>query len=370
MARDFGTLWPIEPHTEAKHEILRRYLGAWFGILGSKHRRVVFVDGFCGPGRYLGGEDGSPLIALGAAAGHVEPLELRPEFLFIDERADRIKHLHKEVDKLGWREQIQGIDIRCAAFASEFEAFLDGLPGGSKSSPPIFAFVDPFGFTGIPFSLIARFLRQKRAELFINLNTDDLNRFLEHPDSAVREGIEETFGTLKVIEVLERPGSTVRNLRDLYQEQLQNVASVRFVRHFEMRDRQNQVTYHLVFATNDRTGHVKMKESMWRADSTGSFSFSDADDPRQGRLLGGPDYDLLADIISVQFAGRTVTSAGVQVWVEDHTIYCRSHMLEALKTMEEGGRVVVDKLKTDGTRRIAGTYPPAARLTFPESPEG
>jgi three-Cys-motif partner protein len=58
--------WPIEDHTSAKHELLRRYLGAWFPILVSRGfvRRVLFLDGFAGPGIYRGGEPGSPIIAM------------------------------------------------------------------------------------------------------------------------------------------------------------------------------------------------------------------------------------------------------------------------------------------------------------------
>jgi three-Cys-motif partner protein len=70
MPSPTGTLWPIEPHTQAKHAILRRYLEAWFPILSTYNKRVVYLDGFCGPGRYEGGEPGSPLIALNVAKHH------------------------------------------------------------------------------------------------------------------------------------------------------------------------------------------------------------------------------------------------------------------------------------------------------------
>jgi hypothetical protein len=46
------TIWPIEPHTAAKHQILRKYLDAWFPILATYNKRIVYVDGFAGPGRY------------------------------------------------------------------------------------------------------------------------------------------------------------------------------------------------------------------------------------------------------------------------------------------------------------------------------
>ena len=64
------TIWPIEPHTSAKHQILRKYLDAWLPILGTYNKRIVYIDGFSGPGEYTGGEPGSPIIALEAARTH------------------------------------------------------------------------------------------------------------------------------------------------------------------------------------------------------------------------------------------------------------------------------------------------------------
>jgi len=50
MATPKETLWEIDPHTKAKHEILRRYLNAWFPILNSWNNRIIYIDGFSGPG--------------------------------------------------------------------------------------------------------------------------------------------------------------------------------------------------------------------------------------------------------------------------------------------------------------------------------
>ena len=36
-------------------------------ILNKYNKTVNYIDGFCGPGRYKGGEPGSPLIALNVA---------------------------------------------------------------------------------------------------------------------------------------------------------------------------------------------------------------------------------------------------------------------------------------------------------------
>ena len=70
MAVPTDTIWPIEPHTSAKHQILRKYLDAWLPILGTYNKRIIYIDGFAGPGEYVGGEPGSPIIALEAARSH------------------------------------------------------------------------------------------------------------------------------------------------------------------------------------------------------------------------------------------------------------------------------------------------------------
>ena len=96
MAKITETIWPIEEHTKAKHVILRRYLSAWFAILGRNKPHVIYIDGFCGPGRYMGGEIGSPIIALTEAlrqSDHLSNTEI--DFIFIDEDRKRIEHLKK-----------------------------------------------------------------------------------------------------------------------------------------------------------------------------------------------------------------------------------------------------------------------------------
>lgn len=60
MAAPRSTTWELDPHTRAKHEILRRYLEAWTPILSiGGFPKIAYVDGFAGPGMYEGGQDGS-----------------------------------------------------------------------------------------------------------------------------------------------------------------------------------------------------------------------------------------------------------------------------------------------------------------------
>ncbi|PIU78275.1 MAG: hypothetical protein COZ28_01740 [Candidatus Moranbacteria bacterium CG_4_10_14_3_um_filter_44_15] len=56
MTKITSTIWNIEPHTEEKHEILRKYLDAWLPIMTRWNGRVLYIDGFAGPGEYIGGK--------------------------------------------------------------------------------------------------------------------------------------------------------------------------------------------------------------------------------------------------------------------------------------------------------------------------
>jgi hypothetical protein len=42
--KKIGATWPTEPHTEAKHAILRKYLGAWLPIMTKWNGRVLHID--------------------------------------------------------------------------------------------------------------------------------------------------------------------------------------------------------------------------------------------------------------------------------------------------------------------------------------
>lgn len=62
MAKPHETVWEMELHTQAEHDILRGYLVAWLPIMAKYNSRLVYVDGFAGPGVYTDGSPGSPII--------------------------------------------------------------------------------------------------------------------------------------------------------------------------------------------------------------------------------------------------------------------------------------------------------------------
>jgi len=356
------TVWQLDPHTAAKHEILRRYLAAWFPILGTHHSRIVYIDGFSGPGRYKNGEPGSPMIAIDVAVNHRKSTSGEIVFWFIEERSDRHAHLKQELAKLSLPAHFK-VTADSGRFHEKFGSVLASIEADKNELAPTFAFIDPFGFSGIPFSLIERLLGHKRCEAFITFMVDAINRFLKHPEDKVVQHIVDAFGGAEAIEIAKGSGDLIVKLRELYQSKLSSVA--KYVRFFEMRDRQNRPQYYLFFATNHELGHLKMKEAMWKVDPDGEFRFSDATNPNQMVLFEADPTKVLAAQLRDEFRAKgTVTGSQVRIFVERETAYLKKHLTAALKQEEENGRLKVEEFKTDGRKRRANTYPDEARLTW------
>jgi three-Cys-motif partner protein len=284
MALPDKTVWNAEPHTVAKHIILQTYLGAWFPILAKFNGRIIYVDGFAGPGRYADGEVGSPIIALDCARTHRASLSGELVFYFIEKDRDRAENLRKEVADIQLPANFK-VFVEHGTFADQLSHALDELDASGKRSAPTFALIDPFGFKGIPYSIIKRLLAAGKCEVMISLMADSMNRWLTHPGEKIQDHIIEAFGTEEALAVAEGSSDRVTALKDLYQIQLKQIAS--FVRYFEMRDNKNRIIYYLFFASNNSLDHLKMKEAMWKVDPQGEFTFSDATDPGQ-QLMFSP----------------------------------------------------------------------------------
>ena len=361
MAVPRETIWEIAPHTEAKHEILRRYLGAWFPILSRFHSRIVYIDGFSGPGRYKGGEPGSPLVALEVARTHHMTLQGELVFLFIDERPDRVEHLNQELATISVPPHFSVV-AETGVFHEKLSAMLDDLEADDRRLAPTFAFIDPFGFKGIPFSLVDRLLRHPKTEAFITFMAGSIHRFIEHPNHEVVRHIVDAFGSPEALEIACGPGDRVESLRMLYQRQLQQVAG--FVRYFEMRDLQDRIIYYLFFAGNHPLGHVRMKEAFWKMDPEGRFRFSDATNPNQLVMFQSDPLLTLTGTLQQEYRSQTVPVEQVKRFVENDTPFLAKHLRSALKVLETNGEITAERLKRDGKIRRANTFPDDVIVTF------
>jgi len=183
MAIPKDVTWSLDVHTIAKHEILRRYLQAWFPILGSHHKRIVYIDAFCGPGRCEGGQPGSPFVALDVAIKQRAQQDGEILFWFMDADAERIEHLNGELSTHTVPSHFK-VKAQAGRFDTNLTKALDQLDAEHLRLAPMFAFVDPFGFSGVPLALISRLLANKRCEVLI---TSRPNRSIDGSITRIRK---------------------------------------------------------------------------------------------------------------------------------------------------------------------------------------
>ncbi len=371
-----STRWPIEPHTKVKHLILQKYLYAWLPIMGQSNDRIVYIDGFAGPGRYSQGEDGSPIIALKALLDH--PRFQDPdrrggvEFIFIESDAERADALREELTDLEsgrrfpkWLKHA----VKTGEFNTRMTEILDELKRERKQMDPTFAFIDPFGYKGLPLQTISRIVQNKRCECLINFMYESFTRHAGKSEPWIQDEWDALFGCHQWRDILADPDPKNRfdKAVELYRSQLIQQAKLIYVRTFVIKDRHNQPEYVLFFGTNNPKGLSQMKQAMWKADPQRGQIFSDWTDVGQMVLLQ-PGQELgLRDELQRKFRGHGyVKIEMIEQFVLEETAYSEASHLKkkTLAPMETESPPLLEVQRPPGSQNRKGTYPEGTKIKF------
>jgi three-Cys-motif partner protein len=364
MSKISTTIWQIEQHTEAKHAILRKYLNAWLPIITRWNKRVLYIDGFAGPGEYIGGKDGSPIIAVKAVLEHKVNINSEIIMLFIEADKCRYNHLKQKINSINIASNIEINSIN-AKFDETLDDLFKYIDEQEKRLAPAFVFIDPFGFTGIPFSLIKRIMRNDKCEVLITFMFEEINRFIS--DTRLWGSLTKTFGTDEWRKVISEnnPKRRIELLHTIYKEQLEQDAGIEFVRSFKMINKINKTDYFLFFGTNHIIGLKKMKAAMWKVDKSGLFQFSDATyNPNQPVLFEvEPNYKLLKAILLDKFKGESVSIPDLEYFILTKTAFRETHYKRQILSAMEKVKPAEIKVKCQ-RKRIIGTFPEDCIVKF------
>ena len=277
-------LWPAKPHTLAKIEIVRRYLYLWFVIFGAnpKHKRLVYIDGFAGPGKYTNSDQSSPTAALIAARAAVQRqpglASKECSFFFVEKIPEFANGLRAILSETTWPPQLNW-SVEEGTFEEKMTQILDDLRRDTQYLPPTFAFIDPFGATGLPFKIVADILGNRSCEVLLNLDSDGIGRLVAAQGFQKNQtNLDSIFGDCSWRTELDPTLPMARLSADvlrLYKRRLRTIPKVDYVFPFAMNSKEGQLNYHLVFASQVPLGLEKMKETMKAVDQSGSYSFSD-----------------------------------------------------------------------------------------------
>ena len=370
-----GPTWQIKQHTEAKHRMLRHYLNAWFPIIASQaFNKILYLDGFAGPGVYLDGEPGSPLIALEALTTHPHFNRFtKTEFVFVFIEADPPSYtsLQKEITKF-WTTQKDGkpdnitIELHNNEFAEIASQVVKVTHRPQNQIVPTFAFIDPFGWKGAPMAVIRDLLASDKCEILFSFMFDSVNRFSSSDIPITTSQLTELFGTERFNEVEGLSTEERKNyLRDLYKRQLKEVGGFKYVRPFDLfdTDRGRTVNF-LMFGTKHHKGLKVMKEAMWSLDPIGGYLFHGFAGDQQMLFSPEPDITPLRAAMLDRFSGTTVSVRTIERFVIEETDYLTTHYKkQVLSALEKEGSV-----RCVSPRKQRYSYPPGTMLQF--TPDG
>ena len=366
-----GPTWQIKQHTEAKHKMLQQYLNAWFPIIASQgFNRILYLDGFAGPGVYSDGEPGSPLIALEALVTHPHFSRFTgTEFVFIFIEEDPLSYasLQKEITKF-WTTQKGGkpsniiTELHNNEFAEIAGQTVTSVHHLQNQIVPTFAFIDPFGWKGAPMTAIRDLLSSDKCEILFSFMFDSVNRFASSNVTITTSQLTELFGTREFRNVEGLSVEERKNyLRDLYKSQLQEVGGFKYVRSFNLidTDRGRPVNF-LMFGTKHYKGLKVMKEAMWSLDPIRGYSFHGFAGDQQILFSPEPDFTPLRNAILEKFSETTVSVRTIERFIIEETDYLTTHYKrQVLKVLEEEGMI-----KCVSPRKKKYSYPPGTMLQF------
>lgn len=349
--------WAMKPRTKVKLALLDGYLGAWFQIVGKSFPRALYFDGFCGPGIYSDGEDGSPLVAIKQANAACERNpNFKPIMIFNDldvatsqNAKDRIlsANPHPNIEYFVTNQQFQTFS----------ENIANRLEKGWRF--PTFAFIDPFGIKDTPFNTIQRLLEGPRSECIINFMAGWANRWAQHPNPDVAGKVPKLLGEKAIDEKILLSPDRIAAITDAYCNKLKECAQ--FVKKFQFLDESNVRDNVIFFCSNSSKGYKKVKESMWKIDPIqgGQFSEFDAENKVGGQAdLFAPEPivdPLKHKILSLLNLNGEMSAEVIFEWVDNETDYLSKHARIVLTRLQYDG--FVDNLDPHYGRPLKGKWP-------------
>ena len=261
-----------------KHEIIRRYVPKFIGLLTSTHPKIVLLDGYAGMGRYLNGDIGSAIQILEIAKNIATSRNKKVDVYLNERDPETFARLKLEIanyaDQSGLTIHLTDGDV-----AVELEGIITAAAG-----LPLFIFLDPCGL-GLPFELLNRVLGKLRpasgltnvpTEILLNFSAEAVRRIgglVGQPESnqTALSRLDETVGgdwwRHFYDGSLEKEEAEIQVVKG-YIHRLAAAAQMKMYAVPAKRELNHRPVYYLVFGTRSSFGSWFFGDSVARASRT------------------------------------------------------------------------------------------------------
>lgn len=161
-----------------KHTLLDKYVPQFAGMTGSIARRVVYLDGYAGRGRYTDGKPASAEKIMMVAQAQFERVGLAWSCYFVEQDPASAKVLEGVVAEYVTK------GVTAHAHRGDVQDVLDQVVASAVGCP-LFVFLDPCGL-GLPFDRLSALMNGERrkgwppTEFLLNFSLDAVRRIGGH----------------------------------------------------------------------------------------------------------------------------------------------------------------------------------------------
>lgn len=348
-------LWELEAHTEAKHRLYKRYLDAWWPIFLQQTwvARVTYVDAFAGPGEYKGGQEGSPIFALGRLLNHEARARMRltrdrVTLIFIESNSRRKDHLLGIMTKkFGPLDELP-VTVRIEQGHAETDT-MRLLDETHAWGHPILAIFDSWGNVGVPWTDLQRIAANRSSEYVVTFGPNWFSR-RENQEPARLNTI---FGGPQYWQ----PTNDDLTSTDRWREWLETYrGAIRRAGHdyaltFQVMPKTGQPLY-LVYGTGHVSGVDAFKQAMWKVDVSDGMQFNDprTTAAKQAAMAAlqpslwddpdAPDAELLGFVDEViRGRGAATVQEVADFLLTDTARWRNTHARPAIRYLIEEGRI-------------------------------
>lgn len=352
--------WVIEQQTVVKHQLLRSYMATWMNILWQQQERLrrpphlIYVDGFSGPGEYWKTAerkekvDGSPII-VGKIANDLMKGNRKLDIIAFDAHKVTVSHLTPLLNGINTKQQ--SWEVTHEDFSTGAKGLMDKLAARLGRDYPTFFFIDPFGYSDFPMTLLAEILKHERTEVFITFMTYDIVRFMVKPDAEKK--MVDLFGTDEYKEHAQKcttPEERVNFISSLYRRKLLEMAKAKHVLGFRVNTpgQEGRARYFLFHASSHIKALKEMKNAMDRT-SDQEFKFEAigvGEDNQLDLFVATPETLIKATLLGLveKAPGAKMEYSKIEDWAYERTSGVARNIKAALVELEKEGKVKINRL--------------------------
>lgn len=349
----------IYEHTEYKIKYVKKYVEYWLYVVANfdNVKNINFIDCMCNAGIYKNGVLGTPIeVLILFIKFSIEHPEKKFNLFLNDSDINRIQIIQKMCGLLNSKDYsnlhiyFTNMDVNnyLDKLVNGFSFF--GNKGYNQLSSTIL-FVDPYCFGEVKINKIKNFTDTFYSELIFNYFNSDYRRNIDNiATPAKRQKIIDSMTGI----VEYNPNMNEKEVEDLIQKNIKG----RYIKHsfsYPFRIKTNVELYHIIYATPNPKGLMKIKESLWDVfkgdtffkNGTGGDQISLFDDSEL-KEMNAQNFSIEAqDLLIKKFNGQTINYEMICEFVLEHTMLKDSHIINyLLNPLINQGKVIKNNTKS------------------------